>query len=100
MKNNRVDNIKGGATSPLNSRKVQVNYVRGKIVILLLTESEYDVLNTQSASNWVKGCLVKANLPHMKEMNCHDLLKTLHQYGGDSPHYKSLMNAYLIRGLA
>ena len=94
---NNVDSMKGRATSPLNSRKsYEVNYVRGRIAILLLTDEEYGVLNTQSAANWVKGCLIKANPPHMKEMDCRELLKLLHIYGGDSHHYESLRNAHLI----
>lgn len=96
MNNNRFDK-RGGATSPLNSRKVyQVNYVRNRIANLYLTEAEYGVLNTQSAADWVKGCLIRANPPHLKVINCRDLLELLNIYGGRSPHYRTLRNVHLI----
>ena len=74
----------------------QVNYIRGRIANLYLTKLEYDVLNTMEMAVWIKGCLVKANLPHLKLITGKDLVKLAYRYGSSSEDKCiRLRNAYL-----
>lgn len=74
-----------------------VNYMRGKIARLFISQLEYDTINTQEMADWVKGCLVKANLSHFKEVDESALVKLVYKYGYNSPDKCiRLRNAHLI----
>lgn len=74
-----------------------VNYMRGKIARLFISQLEYDTINTHEMADWVKGCLVKANLSHLKEVTGSTLVKLVYQYGYSSPDKCiRLRNAHLI----